>query len=285
MKVLISGSSGLVGKSLTAAFLSKSHQVIPVGRADFNGSKDALIAKVSQADVVINLSGAPIVARWTESYKKEIIESRIKTTALLVDAITLSAKKPGLFISTSAVGIYPDNEVFTEANAHYGDDFLAKVCLDWEAEAMKASSQTKVAIFRLGVVLASNGGALSKLLFPFRMGLGGPVAGGKQGFSWIHIDDLVKAYLFVIEKQLDGIFNLTAPEITDNAGFTNTLAKVLSRPAIIPVPAFALRLVYGEGATALINGQKAIPARLLQEEFNFHYPELEQALKNLLHKE
>jgi uncharacterized protein len=282
MKVLISGSTGFVGKSLAAALTGKGFEVVSAGRADFAEGVDALAVKVSQVDVVVNLAGAPIVARWSASYKKEILDSRIKTTKMLADAIVLATKKPGLFISTSAVGIYPDGEVFTEANARYGHDFLAKVCTDWEAEAMKAASHTRVAIFRLGVVLSAKGGALPKLLLPFKLGLGGPIAGGKQGFSWIHMDDLINAYLFVIEKQLGGVFNLSAPEISDNAGFTRALGSALKRPAILPVPAFALRLVYGEGASALTNGQKVISERLQKEGFVFRFPDLETALMDLL---
>lgn len=282
MKVLISGSTGLVGKSLAAALIGKGFDVVSAGRADFAKGVDALAVKVSQVDVVVNLAGAPIVARWSASHKKEIIDSRILTTRKLVEAIAKSQCRPQLFISTSAVGIYPEGEVFTEANARFGDDFLAKVCIDWEAEAMKAAPYTQVAIFRLGVVLSAKGGALSKMLLPFKLGLGGPVAGGKQGFSWIHIDDLMNAFLFVIEKNLSGVFNLTAPGFTDNAGYTRALGKALKRPAIIPVPAFALKLVYGEGASALTSGQKVHPANLLKERFVFKYPDLSGALKDLV---
>ncbi len=282
MKVLISGSTGLVGKSLTAALIGKGIEVVSAGRVDFAKGMDVLAAKVSQVDVVVNLAGAPIVARWSASYKREILDSRIKTTGMLAKAIAAATPKPRLFISTSAVGIYPDGEMFTEANARYGHDFLAKVCTDWEAEAMKAAPYTKVAIFRLGVVLDAQGGALHKMLFPFRMGLGGPVAGGKQGFSWIHIDDLMNAYLFLIEKTLSGVFNLTAPGVTDNAGFTKALGKAVKRPAILPVPAFALRLVYGEGASALTSGQKVHPERLLKEGFVFKFPDLSGALVDLV---
>jgi uncharacterized protein len=282
MKVLISGSTGLVGKHLSAALKSKGFEVVSAGRADFVKGVDALALKVSQADVVVNLAGAPIVARWSASYKTEILESRIKTTGMLAAAIAAAGTKPRLFISTSAVGIYPDGEVFTEANARYGDDFLAKVCTDWEAAAMKAVTHTRVAIFRLGVVLSEKGGALSKMLLPFKLGLGGPIAGGKQGFSWIHIDDLVNAYLFVIEKQLDGVFNLTSPQITDNAGYTRALGKVLHRPVFMPVPAFALRLLFGEGADMLTSGQKVSPERLVNEGYVFLYPDIEEALADLL---
>lgn len=282
MKVLISGSTGLVGKHLSAALQSKGFEVISAGRADFAAGAAVLAEKLNMVDVVVNLAGAPVVARWSEAYKKEIEDSRFRTTALLAEAIVLAKKKPRLFISTSAVGIYPDGEVFTEANARSGHDFLAKVCIEWEARAMKAAIETKVAIFRLGIVLATDGGALQKMLLPFKMGLGGPIASGKQGFSWIHINDLVNAYLFVIEQQLQGVFNLTSPNPIDNATYTRALGKVLHRPVFMPIPAFALKLVFGEGALMLTTGQKVLPEKLLKAGFVFKHPDIEEALADLL---
>jgi uncharacterized protein (TIGR01777 family) len=284
MNVLIGGSTGLVGRKLSEALIRSGHKVTGLSRTDFSGPETELLQKLGNSEVVINLAGAPIVARWTEAYKKEIVDSRILTTRKLVSAINKSPVKPRLFISASAVGIYPDGEVFTEENTMYGSDFLADVCKLWEVEARKSPADTGVAIFRLGVVLAREGGALQKMLQPFRLGLGGPVAGGKQGFSWIHIDDLVQAFLFVIEKNISGIFNLAAPEITDNAAFTKALGKAVNRPAIIPVPAFALRLVYGESASALTSGQKVLPARLQKEGFVFQFPKLKEALEDIVRK-
>lgn len=282
MKVLINGSTGLIGSSLITAFKAGGFEVIPVGRADFDADTGLLAAKMNDVDVVINLAGAPLIARWSASYKREILESRRNVTRKMVQAIALTTKRPRLFISASAVGIYPGNEIYTESYFGQAHDFLSGVCREWEAEARLAESYTSVAIFRFGVVLSKKGGALSKMLLPFKLGLGGPIAGGKQGFSWIHMDDLINAYLYVIENQLDGVFNLSAPEITDNAGFTRALGKAVKRPAILPVPAFALRLVYGEGASALTNGQKVIPERLQKEGFVFRFPELETALMDLL---
>jgi len=281
MNVLICGSTGLVGRKLASVLTLRGDQIVAVGRDDFKRGVTFLTEKVNNADVVINLAGAPIVARWSESYKREILESRIGTTGMLVQAIALADRKPRLFISTSAVGIYPDGQLYSEADAEYGNDFLAGVCKDWEAEALKSSEFTKVAIFRLGVVLAKEGGALQKLLLPFKLGLGGPIASGRQGFSWIHIDDLVSACLFVTDHKLDGIFNLTAPGVTDNAGFTKALGNVLKRPAFIPLPAFTLRLIYGEGAVTVISGQKVVPTRLLNEGFIFGFPDLDLALRDL----
>ena len=282
MNVLISGSTGLVGKKLTAAFTAAGHSVTALNRPDFSDIRGLLIPKVESSDAVIHLAGAPIVARWSEHYKKEIMSSRIDTTAALVKAIQTSVVKPSIFISTSAVGIYPDGQIFTEKDTQYDPGFLGKVCHAWEGEAFKATAVTNVAVFRLGIVLSKDGGALPKMLLPFRFGLGGKIASGKQGFSWIHIDDLINAYRFVVEKKLSGVFNLTSPGMTDNAGFTTSLSRVLRRPALLPVPAFGLKLIYGEGATALTSGQKVAPERLLEAGFEFRYPELEAALKELV---
>jgi len=284
MKILVSGSTGLVGRSLISKLKDAGHEVTGLSRSGFHKGVGYLTPLVNDADVVVHLAGAPVVARWTPSYKKEIEDSRFLTTTMLTEAIAKATHKPRLLISTSAVGIYPDGEVFTEATARYGNDFLAKVCTEWEDCALKAATDTRVAIFRLGIVLSGEGGALKKMLLPFKLGLGGPIASGKQGFSWIHIDDLVNAYLFVIEKQLDGVFNLTAPNPTDNSGYTMALGKVLHRPVFMPIPAFALWLIFGAGATMLTGGQKVFPGRLLDEGFVFGFPGIEAALQDLIGK-
>ena len=282
MNVLISGATGLVGSHLQKMFTARGDKVVALRRDDFSGSIKAMAEKVSVSDVIIHLAGAPIVARWTASHKKDIMDSRVNTTHMLVQAIEIAAKKPELFISTSAVGIYADGAVNTEKDAHLADGFLSEVCQRWEAEALAAQPFTKVAIFRFGVILAKTGGALQQMLLPFKLGLGGPIAGGKQGFSWIHIEDLLQAYAYVIEHKLDGIFNLTAPQITDNALFTKELGGALNRPVFMPIPAFGLRLVFGEGAVSLTSGQKVLPERLLNEGFEFRYPNLKMAFKELL---
>ncbi len=282
MHILISGSTGLIGGRLKRAFRDAGFEVSAVGRNDFLSEAEALAEKVSGADVVIHLAGAPIIGRWTKKYKNEILSSRVETTRKLVHAVNGAAVKPRLFISASAVGIYPGDGIYDETATVSGDDFLAEVCRRWEAEASALTPETGLAIFRFGAVLSNEGGALKKMLLPFRLGLGGPVAGGKQGFSWIHTDDLAEAFLFVIKHKLTGIFNLTAPQITDNATFTRALGKALHRPAFFPIPAFGLKMVYGEGASVLTSGQKVLPARLQKEDFVFRFPNLELALGDLL---
>lgn len=282
MHILISGSTGLIGGRLKRAFRDAGFEVSAVGRSDFLSEAEALAEKVSGADVVIHLAGAPIIGRWTKKYKNEILSSRVETTRKLVHAVNGAAVKPRLFISASAVGIYPGDGIYDETATVSGDDFLAEVCRRWEAEASALTPETGLAIFRFGAVLSKEGGALKKMLLPFRLGLGGPVAGGKQGFSWIHTDDLAEAFLFVIKHKLTGIFNLTAPQITDNVTFTRALGKALHRPAFFPIPAFGLKMVYGEGASVLTSGQKVLPARLQKEDFVFRFPNLELALGDLL---
>lgn len=283
MKIVISGANGFIGRNLTAVMQEKGWEIIPLGRADFEKGSGHLAEKISGADVVINLAGAPIVHRWSEEYKEELRSSRIITTQGLVKAMTASAKIPKLFISTSAIGIYSEEGRNTEFNYTPAGDFIGKLCQDWEKEALVAASLTRTVIFRLGIVLAKDGGALPKMSLPFRLGAGGKIGSGKQGFSWIHIQDLLSAYLYIIDKrELSGLFNLTSPDPCDNLTFTKTIARVLHRPALFAVPAFALKLIYGEGAAAVTGGQTALPERLLGAGFQYKFPTLEGALKDTL---
>ncbi|MFZ4707951.1 MAG: NAD-dependent epimerase/dehydratase family protein, partial [Bacteroidales bacterium] len=198
MRVVVSGVSGFIGSRLLIAMQEKGWEVIPLERKDFALDAHLLGIKLSGADVIIHLAGAPIVHRWNEAYKKELHDSRINTTRKLVEALSLVREKPNLFISTSAIGIYSATGRHSEVSSLTADDFIGKLCLDWEKEANHAASITRTVIFRLGIVLAKNGGAFPKMLLPFKFGLGGKIGSGKQGFSWIHIDDLIAAYLFVI---------------------------------------------------------------------------------------
>jgi uncharacterized protein (TIGR01777 family) len=192
-------------------------------------------------------------------------------------------KKPDVFISTSAIGIYKPGLEHSENSYGFDEGFLGKLCQDWEQGALAVKSLTRVVIFRMGVVLDKNGGALAKLLPVFRAGIGGPVASGKQGFSWVHLKDVLKAYEFVLEhNNLHGVFNMTAPGPVTNKEFTNTLAKVLNRPAVVPVPEPALRALYGQAATTLTTGAFVKPINLIQAGFQFDFPELEAALQDIL---
>ena len=285
MIIAISGAGGLIGKKLTAYFESKGHEVRRIPRIVTGTEPTKVAVSVAGAHVIINLAGAPIIGRWTVSYKKELLESRVVTTRKIVEAIGLNSEKPGLLISASAIGIYAPEKEQTEDNFSISDDYLGEICQAWENEARKAIPLTRVVIARFGVVLDSNGGALAKMLPVFRFGLGGKIASGRQGFSWIHISDLAEAMNFLIEnKNLSGDFSFTAPGVTNNKGFTKTLAKVLKRPAFFTVPAFILKIVFGEGAIALTGGQFAPPKHLLDAGYRFSFPDLESALKDLIYR-
>jgi uncharacterized protein len=285
MRILISGSGGLIGRSLTKAFLKKGWEPCALKRRDFALGEDDFSQKIGEHDVIINLAGAPIVKKWTRAYKQEMYQSRILTTRKIAEAIRKLKKNPGLFISASASGIYPEGKISDEFSREYSDSFLGRLCLDWEKEASACAMNTRLVIFRLGVVLDPDAGALEKMLPAFRFGLGGKVGTGKQMFPWIHIDDLVRAFVFIIEDdRLNGIFNLTSPQLITNLQFSKELGRALHRPAIIPVPAMLLKLIYGEAAVTLTTGQSVVPKRLLQEGFGFLYPECKPALDDLLNR-
>jgi uncharacterized protein len=281
--IAISGASGLIGSRLTKHFESKKWEVIPLGRKDFAGTTQVLARKLEQAGVLINLAGAPLIKRWTEKHKKEIYNSRVLTTRKLVEAMKQAKNKPSLFISTSAVGIYDQTHLHDDHSTHFEGNFLSEVCIDWESEAEKASEFARLAIIRLGVVMAREGGALKTMLPPFKLGIGGKIASGKQPFAWIHIADVVSAIDFIIAcNKTNGVYNLAAPGLINNRQFTTALGKALKRPAWFTVPAFALRLLYGEAALTLTGGQKVVPARLEKSGFEFKHPEINQALKDLV---
>jgi hypothetical protein len=284
MKILICGGNGFIGTKLTEEFRTRNWKVENLSRADLLLNHEALAIRISGCDVLINLAGAPIIKRWTKHHKQEIWDSRILTTRRLAAAVNKSTVPPQLFISTSAVGIYADTFLQTENNAVFAKNYLAELCVAWEKEALAATSAGRIAIFRISVVLGKNGGALKKMMMPFRFGFGGRISSGKQGFSWCHIHDVVAAFTILIENTERGIFNLAAPEPTDNRGFTKALAHAMHRPALIPLPAWVLKLLYGGGSIALTEGQKVLPEHLTECGFKFKYPKLEEALRDIIHE-
>lgn len=281
MVIAITGSGGFIGKQLTAYFENKSDTVKRLPRITSETNCAELATLLSDADVLINLAGAPIIGRWSKSYKKLLFDSRIIGTRKLVEAIAVLETKPSLFISASAVGIYEQQGVQTESRFKLSGDYLGYICSNWELEAKKANLHTRVAIARFGIVLGKRGGAMQRMLPLFKLGLGGKIASGRQGFSWIHISDVLRAVQFIIDNpKLTGEFNFTAPEVVDNARFTQILARILKRPAFFSVPSIALKLLFGEGSIAVTGGQFATPKRLLEEGFRFSYPDLEGALRD-----
>ncbi len=278
--IAITGASGFVGSSLTKYFSDLGYKIIPISREILN-NKSKLEETLNSSEIVINLAGANIINRWSESYKKLLYSSRIDTTSKIVNAISNITNKPKLLISTSAVGIY-DNKTTYDENGSFSNDFLSSLCQDWEKEALKAKNETtKVSIFRFGIIMGKDGGALQKMITPFKLGLGGVIGSGKQAFSYIHIDDLMNAYKFVIENEFEEIFNLTAPVPTTNKGLTLALGKTLKRPTILPVPEFVLNIIFSEGARVLTDGQSAIPKKLLDLGFEFKFKTIEETIENL----
>ena len=297
MKIVVSGARGLIGTQLVAKLSQSGHEVIRLvrrspksGEIQWNpksGTLDA--AALEGVDAVIHLSGAGIGdKRWTTGYRKEILDSRTDTTALLAKTIASLSRKPSVFLSGSAIGIYGarNDEQLTEVSTH-GTGFLAEVCEQWEAAAKPAvDAGVRTVYLRTGIVLSPKGGALKKLLPLFKLGVGGKFGNGKQWQSWISIDDEIGAIEHLLTANVSGAVNLTAPNPVTNAEFTKVLASVLKRPAIVPVPTFAPKILLGgELADALLfTGQRVIPAALNASGYSFKHSTLESALRSLLSK-
>jgi uncharacterized protein len=292
----------VIGSAVCHVLLSRGDQPVGLSRdparaaagpqdAEWHTWKDPLTTEppaeaLSGADGIIHLLGEPVAQRWSAEAKKRIHDSRVLSTRNLVAAVCglVDERRPPVVVSQSATGYYGarQSEQIDE-HSSAGDDFLAGVVSAWEQEALAAARVCRVVLARTGVVLSPRGGALAKMLPFFRAGVGGPVAGGRQFVPWIHIDDLVAALLFGLDDAgAEGPMNLTAPRPVDNTEFSKALGHVLHRPAVLPVPALALRLLYGDMAEIVTTGQRAVPQRLEQLGFTFRYPELEPALRDVL---
>ena len=271
MRVTITGASGLIGTKLRAALQARGDEVIPVSLRDRG--------PIEVGDVVVHLAGENVAQRWTDESRKRIEESRVEGTRRVVEAINHAETRPTALISSSAVGYYGKHgDEQLDESTPPGDDFLARVCVAWEHEAQQA--QTRVVLVRTGVVLDKSAGALAKMLLPFKLGVGGPVAGGDQYMPWIHIDDVVGIYLAAIDDaRWTGPVNATAPEPVTNKEFSRALGRALHRPAIAPIPGFAIRTLYGDMAEIVTEGQRAVPKRTLALGYQFSYTDLEDALK------
>jgi hypothetical protein len=283
MKIVILGGTGFVGRALTAALRAEGHQVTSHSRKIFE-SDHALTQALNQQSILIMLNGANIGQRWSEAYKRELWRSRIDVAEQVQRALTRCDQPPQRIFCTSAIGLYPQNtcaQPHTEACTQVDDSFLGQLGHAWEQASLALTP--KPTILRFGVVLGKNGGALAKMLPAFKLGLGGPIAGGKQCFSWIHIEDLINAYRFLLARpELNGIFNLTSPNPLSQADFGRSLAKTLHRPFWLPMPEWQLKLLFGEGAQVLTHSSAVIPERLTEAGFEFSYADIEQALKNIL---
>lgn len=296
MRILVSGASGPIGAALLRSLKADGSTVTCLVRGNAAGSDQIAWDPsrplspdvVSGFDAVIHLAGETIVGRWTEAKKRRIVESRTQGTSHLAEAAAKAAQKPRVFISASAVGFYGDrgDEILRE-DSPSGRGFAAEVCRQWEAATQPAAAAgIRTAQLRFGVVMSADGGALPKMLPPFRMGLGGRLGNGRQWWSWVAVDDVVGAIQHVLKNDaIQGPVNTVAPNPLTNAEFTRTLASVIKRPAIFPMPAFAVRLIFGEMGTELfLASQRVEPAKLKASGYKFKHPDLREALEAILHR-
>jgi hypothetical protein len=299
MKIFMTGGTGFVGTYLAKSLVSEGHAVTILTQA-LSGTelkmtglsylmgnptmKEKWQEAVPDHDVIINLAGASIFSRWTPEQKKILLSSRIETTRNLVEALPDNAKNIKFF-STSAVGYYGfhEDEELTE-NLPAGDDFLAQLAYAWEQEALRAQNKgARVVITRFGIVLGKNGGALGQMIPLFKYFLGGPLGSGRQWFSWVHMDDLAQAFIFLLKNaEIQGAVNLCSPEPVRNVDLGRAIGKILHRPSLIPAPGFMITLILGEFGSVLLRGQRVIPRRLLDAGFQFKYPNMEDALKTII---
>ncbi len=298
MKILITGGLGFIGTNLSAYLLDKGHAVIAVGRALTQNRITSESYQYISADTtrpgdwqktlgdvdgVVNLAGKSIFKRWSKSDKKEIYDSRILTTRNVVAA--LPTDRSVTLCSASGAGYYGNRgDDLLKEDEKAGDDFLASVSVDWEAEALKGTDKgVRVAVMRFGVVLGKGGGALAKMIPAFKAFVGGPIGSGTQWFPWMHLTDLMAAMLFIFEHpQVSGPLNFCAPNPVRNRELAKTLGEVLGRPAVMPAPAFMIRMVLGEFGNVLLDSQHTIPDKLLTYGFEFQYPDIRSALKEVI---
>lgn len=304
MHIVLAGGTGLIGDRLVHHVLTLRHSVTVLTRSPDQARRTlpsdvellewtaraagAWSASIASADAVLNLAGASIAGgRWTPSRQRLILESRLNATRAVVDAIRAAPHKPAVLVNASAVGYYgdvPEGEV--DESCASGSGFLADVCRRWEEEALRAATEgVRVVLARTGIVLDAHGGALQRLVLPFRFFVGGPLGSGRQWMPWIHVEDEVRAIIHAIQTpSLSGPLNLVAPLPVRMREFCETLGRVLGRPSWAPVPSAVLRLVLGEMADVVLTGQRAIPKQLLESGFRFRYDQLEAALRELLRR-
>lgn len=301
MRILVSGGTGQIGSVFTKAMLEQGHQVAILSRraAGSGAPQDEALAgaelvgwdgrnvgpwaaELARADAVVNLAGENIGGhRWTAAHKARVLDSRVQAGRALASAIQQSARKPSVLVQSSAVGYYgPRGDEEVSEDAPIGGDFMAGICREWEGSTQPVEALgVRRVVIRSAIVLSKGAGALPRMALPFRLFAGGPLGSGRQWLPWIHPEDEVAAIAFLIQHEAArGAFNLCAPEPLTNADFGRTLAKVLQRPYWLPAPAFALRLLLGEMSTMVLDGQRAVPSRLLAAGFRFRFPRAEAAL-------
>jgi uncharacterized protein (TIGR01777 family) len=287
MRITITGASGLIGSRLVKKLEQRGDEVTRLSRrTNWNPIEEPAPAELLEGrDAIVHLAGENVAQRWSDESRRAIRDSREVGTRHLVEGIALTEARPKALISSSAVGYYgPHGDERVDEDSPPGHDFLAEVCVVWEREAEKAEALgLRVVRVRTGVVLDSEGGALSKMLLPFKLGGGGPVAGGRQYMPWIHVDDVVGIYLAAIDGAAwSGAVNATAPEPVRNKTFSKALGRALHRPAVAPIPGAAIRLLYGDMAEIVTKGQRAVPRRTLELGYRFQHPALDEALRSAL---
>jgi len=300
MKILITGGTGFVGTQLTSRLIQDRHEVTILTRS-LKGAKGASSGisylegdptkkglwqeAIKNHDAIINLAGASIFSKWTDEHKKAIRESRVHTTQNIVEGIPAHPERPCTLLSTSAVGYYGfcgDEELTEESPA--GNDFLARIAVEWEKEALKARDKgASVVITRFGIVMGEKGGALGQMIPLFKKFIGGPIGSGKQWFSWVHIKDLTEAFAFLLKHpEISGPVNLCSPNPVRNKELAKALGKALHRPSFMPAPGFMIKLVLGEFGSVILEGQRVIPKKLLDHGFVFQYADIDQAIKSII---
>lgn len=300
-KIVITGATGLIGRELSRRLIDRDDEVYILTRSpqkaevlipraeeyiEWDYSNEGWEKYISSADAVIHLAGENVMAgRWSEEHKRRIKTSRIESTRALVDAMAKVEKKPEVFICASATGYYgtSEEELFDE-NSPAGKNFLANVTEEWENEAAKVKEiDIRYVGIRTGIVLSKYGGALARMLMPFKFFIGGPLGNGNQWFPWIHINDIVRLYLYALDhSEVSGILNGVAPQNVTMKEFCKSLGKIMHRPAMFNVPEFALKILFGEGADVLIKGANVIPRRTKEAGYRFEYSNVDDALKQLL---
>lgn len=297
MKVAVTGATGLIGTALSERLHKQGNEIFAITRRKSLSSPYNVVhwdvergeldtSPLEGVDAVVHLAGETIAERWTAKKKALIRSSRVDGTKLLVEGLKSLSRRPSVLVSSSAIGFYGGrgDEELDEQSAT-GAGYLAEVCQAWEAESARAEELgMRVVTLRTGIVLSTKGGALAQMLLPFKLGLGGPIGAGTQWMSWVHIDDVIGGYHFALHQpDFSGVANLTAPRPTRNAEFTKALGQTLSRPAFLPAPGFALKLVFGEMAQdLLLDGQKVLPRHLDQAGYKFQYPDLDEALRDVI---
>lgn len=285
MKIKITGASGYLASLISKQLENSGHIVSAIKRTLLYGSADALKEEIRNTDIIINLAGSPILKRWTKRNKEQIYNSRVQTTRNLVQAINLLNKdeRPGKFISASAIGIYKNGSQHTESSRNFSNGFLFAVTSNWENELKKLPRSVQQNIFRIGLVIGKEAKTIVNLVFPFKLGIGASLGNGKQAFPFIHVKDLVRAFIWAVEyKNESGVYNLVSPASITNKEFTTAFAKQLNRTAFLSIPAFFLKASLGEASILLLKSPIVVPKALLDAGFKFEYPTIELALSEIL---